>query len=178
MKLKWEIIHQGHWWIEGVWNRGFHPGALQLFIFTEQKRPAHSYTIYTDDSYLEVGIGPREYSMHFREGEDGTEPTTVRIHMPRTMPWRKWDYAIFDEDKYSLMGAVFTRAKWRSEYPLYWWYKRRFKRLTRLQAWVDRTTERLWHQFVLCKLGRHQFKMSMYGKRGQRGACVWCQQNA
>ena len=108
--LDFKPVVQGHWWIEHVSVFRRRPGFIEFYIQTEQKRPEYQGGHVSGDS-AGVMIGSRaEGSLRFREGEDGSESTFVDVKLPRTLPWRTWEY-MFSEDKWGIHGVAWTRHK-------------------------------------------------------------------
>jgi hypothetical protein len=131
----YEIENQGHFWIEGAWVRAQRPGLYVIELESEQKRPT-VYGYVADFEAPSVIVGRREESfwgnsLHFRDGEDGSEATTVKLPLPRHFPWRKWNFR-FDQDKWSIIMVAWTEPKRLWEYRWYnRWYVPTLRKLRR-----------------------------------------------
>lgn len=121
-----EITRQGHWHVEYVrpLARGRRIRAWE--IGTEEKRPTvDGYMWSSEDKnrWLTIEIESREGSLHFREGEDGSEPTEIALPVPRegllAFVWRRfvkryrtppfWT-VVSDHDKYAVHVVLVRMA--------------------------------------------------------------------
>lgn len=109
-----KVVIQGHWHVEYTRTLVRRPGLFVLAIGTEEKRPSLSQMHFSgvEQDFI---IGSRQGSMHFRDGEDGSESTAIRVRFPRCLPWRTWVASCDDWDKYESKIVAYTRNRYRRE---------------------------------------------------------------
>lgn len=110
----YDTLIQGHWHVEYVRVIARRPGMIVLGIGTEEKRP-HLANARFAGREQEFIVASREGSCHFRDGEDGSEPTVVTIRFPWCLPWRTWVASCDDWDRYESKIIAYTRNRYRWE---------------------------------------------------------------
>jgi hypothetical protein len=90
-----EVVGQGgHWHVEYIRRLGRGRGVRAWEIGTEQKRPwVDGYMIDENDwLYIDIESRPESWgpSLYFRDGEDGSVNTQVRLMRLPRRPVRRW----------------------------------------------------------------------------------------